>query len=58
VGHGRPIGSAVLVAFIAIYGAAQPEAYQRGLLALVPPNRRERAGAIMNERAVHQKRSG
>ncbi len=41
------IGGLVVVFFIAVYGAFQPEAYRRGLLALVPPARRERAAEVL-----------
>ena len=39
----------VVLVFLAIYGAFDPESYMRGLLRLVPPAKRERARAIVGE---------
>lgn len=36
-----------IVLFVGIYLAAEPEPYQRGVLRLVPPARRERTGQVM-----------
>jgi predicted PurR-regulated permease PerM len=39
----------VAIFFIGLYGAAQPEAYARMVLRLVPPHHRERARHVMTE---------
>jgi predicted PurR-regulated permease PerM len=41
--------NAAVVAFVALYLAAQPEAYTGGFLRLVPPGRRGRAGEVMGQ---------
>jgi predicted PurR-regulated permease PerM len=39
----------IVLVFLAIYGAFDPESYMRGLLRLVPPAKRERVRAIVGE---------
>jgi predicted PurR-regulated permease PerM len=39
----------VAVFFIGLYGAAEPRAYSRALLAIVPPERRDRARDVLEE---------
>jgi predicted PurR-regulated permease PerM len=41
--------SLVAIFFIGIYGAAQPEAYSKGLLRLVPPSRRILARGVLDD---------
>jgi predicted PurR-regulated permease PerM len=45
------LGNVVLVAFIALFTAASPEVYRRGILSLVPGRRRERVGEVLDEMA-------
>jgi predicted PurR-regulated permease PerM len=46
-------GAFLVVLFLGIYMAIEPRTYRRGLLHLVPPSRRARAGAVLDElRAV------
>ena len=42
----------VMVVFLAVYIAADPEVYRRGLLALVPPPRRERIAGLLHDLAT------
>ncbi len=39
----------IVLVFLAIYGAYDPESYMRGLLRVVPPAKRERVRAIVSE---------
>lgn len=41
------LGAAVLVMAIGLFAAADPDLYRRGLIALVPPRRRARAGEVL-----------
>lgn len=41
------LGAAVLVMAIGLFAAADPGLYSRGLITLVPPRRRERAGEVL-----------
>jgi predicted PurR-regulated permease PerM len=43
------VGTAVLVAFLGIFLAADPSVYRRGLLLLVPPSRRARLEDVLDE---------
>ncbi len=43
--------SVAVILFVGLYGAADPTLYQRGLIALVPPSRRERAREVLAETA-------
>lgn len=43
------VGTAVLVAFLGIFFAADPGVYRRGLLQLVPPARRARLSDVLDE---------
>lgn len=43
------LGNFVIVLFVAIYLASQPAAYTKGVLKLLPPNRRPRGRAVMRE---------
>ena len=45
-------GGLLLVIFLSIYLATDPELYRRGLLALLPPRRRELASRVMDRIAV------
>lgn len=40
-------GGMLIVVFLSIYLAADPQLYRRGVLALIPHRRREQAGAVM-----------
>ena len=42
------VGGLLLVIFLSIYFAADPELYRRGMLALLPARRRELAGRVLN----------
>jgi predicted PurR-regulated permease PerM len=42
------VGAFVIVFFIGLYGAMEPDVYRRGILRLVPKARRERAGAVVD----------
>lgn len=42
------IGAALIVFFIGLYGAIEPDVYRRGILRLVPPARRNRAGQVID----------
>jgi predicted PurR-regulated permease PerM len=42
----------VLIAFIAPFTAASPEVYRRGFLSLVPRERRQRVGEVLEEMAT------
>jgi predicted PurR-regulated permease PerM len=46
-GSTEALGGVVVVFFIGLYGAFQPQAYVRGVLALVPPERRARAAEVL-----------
>lgn len=37
-----------VILFVGLYGAAEPDVYRRGFLALVPPDHRERMGEILS----------
>lgn len=41
--------SLVVILFIGLYGAAEPDTYRNGLVALFPPARRERIGDVLRE---------
>lgn len=43
------LGALVVVFFLGVYGAAQPEAYARVVIALVPPAHRDRARGVLRE---------
>jgi predicted PurR-regulated permease PerM len=45
------IAGIVLILFLTAYFAADPKLYRRGLIALVPPPKRARAGALLDELA-------
>ncbi|MGH7031916.1 MAG: AI-2E family transporter [Stellaceae bacterium] len=45
------VGAVVVIIFLGLYFAAEAELYRHGLLRLVAPARRPRAGAILNETA-------
>jgi predicted PurR-regulated permease PerM len=42
------IGAFVIVFFIGLYGAIEPEVYRRGTLRLVPPEHRDRAAEVID----------
>jgi predicted PurR-regulated permease PerM len=42
------VGALVIVFFIGLYGAAEPEVYRRGILRLVPHGRRDRAAQVLD----------
>jgi predicted PurR-regulated permease PerM len=42
------VGAFVIVFFIGLYGAMEPDVYRRGILRLVPKPRRKRAGAVVD----------
>ena len=44
----RAVTYLAVLLFAAVYLAAQPELYRRGLLRLVPPERRERTGEVLD----------
>jgi predicted PurR-regulated permease PerM len=46
------VGGLLLVIFLSIYFAADPELYRRGMLALLPPRRRDLASRVMDRIAV------
>ena len=46
------VGGLLLVVFLSIYFAADPELYRRGMLALLPPRRRHLAARVMSRVAV------
>ncbi len=46
------VGGLVLVIFLAVYIASDPEVYRRGVLALVPPPRRERIAGLLHALGV------
>jgi predicted PurR-regulated permease PerM len=43
------LGNAVVILFLGIFFAAQPAVYRDGLVLLVPPRRRARVGAVLDE---------
>jgi predicted PurR-regulated permease PerM len=45
----RFIAGAIVAGFVGLYGAANPGAYVRGAMALVPPERRHRAEQVTHE---------
>lgn len=45
------LGNAVVILFIGLFLAADPGTYRRGVLHLVPPDRRERVGQVVDEMA-------
>ncbi|HEY1189790.1 MAG TPA: AI-2E family transporter [Gemmata sp.] len=47
------LGNVVVLVFLTLYLAASPQAYVGGLLALVPPARRDRAGAVLAAVGFH-----
>ena len=46
------VGGFLLVVFLSIYFAADPELYRRGVLALLPPPRREQGAEVMDRVAM------
>jgi predicted PurR-regulated permease PerM len=46
------LGNVVLIAFIALFTAASPELYRRGIVSLVPRDRRQRVGEVLDEMAT------
>ena len=46
------VGGVLLVVFLSIYFATDPELYRRGMLALLPPRRRHLAARVMSRVAV------
>ncbi len=46
------VGGFLLIVFLSIYFAADPELYRRGILALLPPRRREQGAEVMDRVAV------
>lgn len=50
------IGDAVIVVLIGLFVAANPAAYRRSIIELVPPRRRERVGLVLDETAVYLQR--
>lgn len=49
------LGSLIIVIFVALYLAAEPETYRHGFTLLFPPQRRERVGQVM-DRLCHMLR--
>jgi predicted PurR-regulated permease PerM len=45
------LGSVVVVVFIGLFMAASPETYRRGVLSLLPRERRQRVGEVLDEMA-------
>lgn len=45
------LGNAVVVFFVGLFAAADPGLYRRGVLALLPRNRRSRVGEVLDEMA-------
>lgn len=45
------LGNIVLIAFIALFTAANPGLYRRGILSLLPHHRRQRVGEVLDEMA-------
>ncbi|MGE3764046.1 MAG: AI-2E family transporter [Kofleriaceae bacterium] len=43
------LGGALIVVFVALYVAASPDVYRRGLLQLVPPPRRARMSGVLDD---------
>ncbi len=41
------VGASVLIIFLAVYIAADPETYRQGMLLMIPHDRRERFGALL-----------
>lgn len=50
------LAGGIICFFVAIYGAADPKAYERAVIALVPARRHAVARAIMNEASVQLER--
>jgi predicted PurR-regulated permease PerM len=46
------LGNAVIIAFIGLYGAANPGVYVRGLVALLAPSLRPKARSMLTESAI------
>jgi predicted PurR-regulated permease PerM len=46
------LGNAVVVVFVGLFAAADPATYRRGILALLPRDRRPRAGEVLDEMAA------
>jgi predicted PurR-regulated permease PerM len=46
------LGNVVVVVFIGLFTAIAPETYRRGVLALIPRERRERLGEVLDEMAA------
>lgn len=45
------LGNAVVVFFVGLFAAADPDLYRRGILALLPRDRRQRVGEVLDEMA-------
>jgi predicted PurR-regulated permease PerM len=45
------LGDVVVVVFIGLFAAASPETYRRGVLGLLPRDRRQRCGEVLDEMA-------
>jgi predicted PurR-regulated permease PerM len=46
------LGNLVVIVFLGLYVAVDPSIYRRGALLLVPPDKRERAGSVLDESAT------
>jgi predicted PurR-regulated permease PerM len=46
------LGNLVVILFLGLYVAVDPSIYRQGALLLVPPNKRERAGSVLDESAA------
>lgn len=46
------LGNAIVVVFVGLFAAADPGAYRRGVLALLPRDRRGRVGEVLDEMAA------
>ena len=46
------LGSLIVVVFIGLFAAANPQTYRRGVLSLVPLDRRQRIGEVLDEMAA------
>lgn len=45
------IGNALIILFVSVYLAAQPQVYLKGIVKLLPPDKRPRGWAVLNELA-------
>jgi len=46
------LGNAIVVVFVGLFAAADPGTYRRGVLALLPRDRRQRAGEILKAAVI------